>query len=69
MTMAKIVINSELCKGCRLCIAVCPNSLIKVGDFINDKGIKPVIQVNEEKCIGCKLCGIICPDAAISVYR
>ncbi len=67
--MAKIIINSDLCKGCKLCIAVCPKGLIQVGDAINAKGIKTVVQVNEEMCIGCKLCGIMCPDAAISVYR
>lgn len=67
--MAKVVINEDLCKGCRLCIPVCPKQLLIVGETFNKRGIKPVTQVHEEDCIGCKLCAIMCPDSAISVYR
>ncbi len=67
--MAKIIINEDLCKGCNLCIAVCPMKIIEIGSKLNAKGARVVTQVDEEKCTGCKLCGIMCPDAAISVYR
>ncbi len=67
--MAKIVVDEELCKGCKLCISVCPRGLIKVGEKFNSKGILSVTQINEDQCIACKLCGIMCPDSAISVYR
>lgn len=67
--MAKIVVNSELCKECKLCINVCPFDLIVLGEVFNSRGYRYVKQVNEEKCIACKLCAIMCPDSAISVYK
>ncbi len=67
--MAKIEINSELCKECKLCINVCPFGLIEVGEAFNSRGYRYVKQVNAEKCTGCKLCAIMCPDSAISVYK
>lgn len=67
--MPKIVINPELCKGCKLCITVCPKKLICQGEAFNSKGAKSMIQINEDECTGCKLCAIMCPDAAISVYK
>ena len=69
MSVAKVVINEDLCKGCKLCLAACPKNLLVVGDKFNKQGIKTVVQVNEEECVGCKLCGIMCPDSAINVYR
>lgn len=67
--MAKIVVDSESCKGCGLCFNACPKGLIKAGDQINSSGFAYAVQIKEEECIGCKLCGIVCPDAAISVYK
>ncbi len=67
--MGKIEVNAELCKGCKLCIPVCPKKLIVMGDAYNSKGIKTVIQPDSSECTACKLCGIMCPEAAISVYR
>jgi len=71
----KITIDEELCKGCYLCISVCPNNLIEVSDKLNQKGYYPAIftetdnNEKDRKCTGCTLCAIICPDIAIEVYR
>ncbi len=67
--MSKIVVEKELCKGCLLCLDVCPKKLIRQSDSFNSKGYKYVEQIDEEKCTGCKLCGVMCPDAAINVYK
>ncbi|MCK4320701.1 4Fe-4S binding protein [Candidatus Bathyarchaeota archaeon] len=65
-----IVINEELCKGCTLCVNVCPFHLIQIADHISSKGYYPAKFVDlEGKCTGCTLCAIICPDVAIEVYR
>lgn len=66
--MAKIKIDKDRCKGCYLCIANCPNGLIKISTEINVKGVKPVV-FKSGKCTGCGLCAIICPDGAIKVLR
>ncbi|MFH0826081.1 MAG: ferredoxin family protein [Pseudomonadota bacterium] len=71
----RIEIDQELCKGCGLCINVCPNKRIEVSDGINKKGyfpsrVKGPDQSDPGKeCTGCALCAITCPDVAIEVYR
>lgn len=67
--MAKIIVDSELCKCCELCLAVCPFELLKISEEFNIKGYHFVKQNDSTKCTGCKLCAIMCPDGAISVYK
>jgi len=64
----KIIINSERCKGCGLCITVCNKHGIAISAKSNKTGYFPV-EKTEGECSGCGLCAIICPDAAIEVYR
>jgi ferredoxin len=35
--MGRIEIDQERCKGCGLCTIVCPKTLIKIGEEINDQ--------------------------------
>jgi len=65
--MAKVRIHKELCKGCRLCIAVCPKKNLKVGEKINAKGIFTVVVIDENNCSGCGMCYVMCPDACIEI--
>jgi 2-oxoglutarate ferredoxin oxidoreductase subunit delta len=65
-----IVINMDRCKGCCLCVQVCPLELLELAPKkVNRRGYPYVQQINVEKCTGCKSCAIICPDGCISVYR
>ena len=66
--MPKIKINKTRCKGCYLCIANCPNGLIKVDKKINQKGIRPVV-FSGGKCSGCAMCALVCPECGIIVYK
>jgi 2-oxoglutarate ferredoxin oxidoreductase subunit delta len=69
----KIIINRELCKGCYLCVSVCPNGVITVSETLNQQGYHPAESItdvkSEKKCVGCAMCATICPDVAIEVYR
>ena len=68
--MAKMTVNEKYCKGCGLCVEVCPKKIIAMDkERLNAKGYHPAIVVNMEECIGCGMCGMICPDAAITVER
>ncbi len=64
----KITINVEMCKGCELCVAVCPKGCISISKHSNKKGYFPA-QANSKDCTGCAMCAVICPDAVIEVYR
>ncbi len=71
MLKGTIIIDQERCKGCGLCILVCPQHVISLNEsFFNAKGFHPV-QLNEEvaSCTGCSVCAVMCPDVAISIYR
>jgi 2-oxoglutarate ferredoxin oxidoreductase subunit delta len=64
----KIAIDTERCKGCGLCVAVCPKGSIVICEKSNKKGYFPARQANAE-CTGCALCALVCPDVAIEVHR
>ncbi len=72
----RIEIDKERCKGCGLCITVCPKKQIEISEDLNTKGYYPARFKEEDvqdreiiKCTACSLCAITCPDVAIEVYR
>ena len=64
----KIIIDTQQCKGCGLCISVCPKNSIVVSDSSNKTGYFPAEATNEN-CTGCAMCAIVCPDAVIEVQK
>lgn len=60
----------DRCKGCGLCVAVCPRSVLAMSEAgVNAKGYQPATVTAPEKCIGCISCGLICPDVVITIER
>ena len=64
----KIVIDTERCKGCGLCVTVCPKNCIVISRQSNKNGYFPA-EVTNADCTGCCSCAIICPEAIIKVFR
>jgi len=73
----KLTINEERCKGCNLCVLVCPYSIFREGSAPNIRGIFVPELDRPERCPNCRLqklygrrlcgvCQMICPDQAIS---
>ena len=56
--MAKIkgavVVNTERCKGCNLCVVACPSDVLELHPReVNNKGYHYVYMKNPDDCIGC----------------
>ncbi|MDO4355899.1 MAG: ferredoxin family protein [Clostridia bacterium] len=67
--MIKVTIDQERCKGCGLCIDVCPRKLIALSDSVNQKGYHPAECTDQQVCISCAFCARMCPDSCIRVER
>jgi 2-oxoglutarate ferredoxin oxidoreductase subunit delta len=62
-------IDAQRCKGCALCVAVCPKGVLEMSAHVNLSGYYPVVRINPEKCVYCALCCSMCPDVALTVWE
>jgi 2-oxoglutarate ferredoxin oxidoreductase subunit delta len=62
-------IAADHCKGCELCISICPTHVLEfdVG-VVNRLGYHPIRLIDADACTSCALCARICPDAVFTVY-
>ena len=68
--MAKVTFQTDMCKGCGLCVNACPKGCLKIDTgLINKKGYSPAVMTDQEKCIGCAFCATMCPDCIITVEK
>ena len=59
----------DRCKGCGLCVAICPKHVLALDpSFVNEHGYHPVQLTDAAGCTSCALCARICPDTAFTVY-
>ena len=65
----KVMVNEDWCKGCFICIDVCPTNSLSRAQTTNKKGIYTVFLENEDSCTRCGLCQLGCPDFALTVNR
>lgn len=59
--MLEMTINDKACRGCQLCLDVCPTECFS---FDANSGKARVAIL--ENCIGCLSCAFICPSGAIN---
>ena len=68
--MAKMTVNRDICKGCGLCVEVCPKKIVFLDkSVLNGTGYHPATVTDMESCIGCAMCATMCPDCAITVEK
>lgn len=71
--MAKIKgvidVDNERCKGCGVCVSVCPTQAISLNNKVNSMGYNYCYMSDPDACIGCTACGMICPDSVITVHK
>ncbi len=56
-----IKINKAWCKGCEICVDVCPRQVLEMQDFV-------AVVKDIDQCTFCQLCELLCPDFAIVVH-
>ena len=68
--MAKLTFQTDLCKGCGLCVSACPKGCLVIDtEQINKKGYSPATMADPDKCIACAFCATMCPDCIIKVEK
>ncbi len=66
----KVTFRQDRCKGCELCVSVCPKGIVVIDtEITNRKGYHPATVKEMEKCIACASCAKICPDSIITVEK
>lgn len=68
-TRITITVNEEFCKGCGLCVAICPKQAMQLSEGMNSRGIHPAYLARPEECTGCTQCALMCPDACLRIVR
>lgn len=57
------------CKGCALCVAVCPKHVLALDEsIVNERGYHPIRLTDAAACTSCALCARVCPDAVFAVF-
>ena len=60
-----VYVDGKLCKGCGICVDVCPKKALVLGEVNPATGYpNPVLRGD---CVGCRICMWFCPDQAIVV--
>jgi 2-oxoglutarate ferredoxin oxidoreductase subunit delta len=64
-----LAIATDRCKGCGLCVAVCPKAILVLdASVVNELGYHPVRLTEPAACTSCALCARVCPDTVFAVY-
>ncbi len=65
----QIEVDSKMCKGCHICISVCPHNVLAISKEVDNRGFFMPIVVDIKACKVCHLCELECPDFAITVIE
>jgi len=63
----QVYLIPERCKGCDICVELCPKDVLQVSINTNVKGYHyPEIAPGKENaCVHCDFCTVVCPEFAI----
>lgn len=65
--MARITVDKSCCKGCDICLAVCPKKIFIHSKKRNNYGTSMPEVSQAASCVLCRMCERLCPDGAINV--
>ncbi len=70
MARGTVLVNTDRCKGCELCVHACPQHVLHLATIYNARGYHPVeLDDPGGDCTGCAICALVCPDVVLRVYR
>lgn len=62
-----VLVDEKACKGCGICIAMCPMKILAFSEDHNEMGVRYPRVSDQAKCVKCGNCMIYCPDFAMVV--
>ena len=65
----RLTFNADKCKGCEICVGVCPRHILELGAEVNANGYHSACCTDESLCVGCASCALMCPDCCIAIYE
>ena len=65
----EIAIDTKLCKGCHICIEMCPQKVLAKSKEVDNRGFFLPVVIDLEACTVCRICELECPDFAIKVVE
>ena len=66
MDTVEISVDTFLCKGCGICVEMCPRKVFEWSQELSEKGVHYPIAMHVDRCAKCRLCEFLCPDFAIT---
>jgi 2-oxoglutarate ferredoxin oxidoreductase subunit delta len=66
--MSRLILHTDLCKGCEYCVANCPRSAISLSGDINKGGYNTPV-IDRDKCVVCGICYNVCPDVVYEILE
>lgn len=63
----QVYLIPERCKGCKICVALCPQGVLQESKTVNGKGYHypEIVPGMETECVHCEFCTLVCPEFAI----
>lgn len=65
--MRRIVIDYHYCKGCLICLNVCPSGVFVLSEQAGQSGVLSPEASRPDKCVLCRMCERLCPEMCLSV--
>ncbi|PLX42441.1 MAG: pyruvate ferredoxin oxidoreductase [Hyphomicrobiales bacterium] len=59
----ELTINTVWCKGCDICVKMCPERCLALNED------QEAVLIHPDKCTGCRICEWLCPDYAIKLHK
>jgi 2-oxoglutarate ferredoxin oxidoreductase subunit gamma len=65
----RVQVLENLCKGCGICVDVCPKDALAMSEALNSSGYYVAELTQPDACTSCRICALMCPDVALRVFK